>query len=263
MKWVVEELPLHSTIKDCGLRVVGYRFCLQLHHISSNQLTLHYSTTKRKQLTFFINETQNTSISSLSWAGAITFFLLQSSWVKWKKKKDQPAGKHSLIKGREVKAINHHSLQWMIGVDLLSALLFPERNQSNQMKIFHWFVEGEKAAQQSTNQPLFFSRSGRKKSWFVVAVLAALAAWFAIPSTQPLSIDCFISLAAPIPLLNQFKEWIGWFHSLSLAAHPSISFISFNQFTFWFVNWWRNERLWAHYTATDLRQQIKNYSTIS
>ena len=52
-------------------------------------------------------------------------------------------------------------------------------------------------------------------------------------------------------------------HLLSLAAHPSISFISFNQFTFWFVNWWRNERLWAHYTATDLRQQIKNYSTIS
>ena len=69
--------------------------------------------------------------------------------------------------------------------------------------------------------------------------------------------------------INLFIHSTNCFHSissthlLSLAAHPSISFISFNQFTFWFVNWWRNERLWAHYTATDLRQQIKNYSTIS
>ena len=48
--------------------------------------------------------------------------------------------------GREVKSINHHSLQWMIGVDLISLLLFPARRLPFNSKMF-WLNE-DKGRQQ-------------------------------------------------------------------------------------------------------------------
>jgi hypothetical protein len=57
-------------------------------------------------------------------------------------------------------------------------------------------------------------------------------------------------------------RFIHFTHKLSGPPIQSHSFHSINC-SFDFSNWWWNERLWAHYTATDLRQQIKNYSTIS
>ena len=68
----------------------------------------------------------------------------------------------------------------------------------------------------------------------------------------------------PFQTLNLFISFhfIHFTHKLSGPPIQSHSFHSINC-SFDFSNWWWNERLWAHYTATDLRQQIKNYSTIS
>ena len=162
-----------------------------------------------------------------------------------------------------MKSINHHSLQWMIGVDLISALFFPRSSLFPQMKNL-FFAEEEQGSPRHFIS-LFVvdgAMAGQhNKDEMNGAYRAAWAAW---------GTACLSSLpsAASTQKINKFLFFIDCCRRRQTAlpfnaAHPSISFISFNQFTFWFVNWWRNERLWAHYTATDLRQQIKNYSTIS
>ena len=55
-------------------------------------------------------------------------------------------------KERKTKFINLHSLQWMKEIDWICWFFFPARNQSNQMKMFHWFVE---EARQAATQKKF------------------------------------------------------------------------------------------------------------
>ena len=144
-----------------------------------------------------------------------------------------------------------------------------ESINTNHQSIFNWFdgigllIVNSAPALALTPFPFnsipFLHLAQREKrngvDW--KACRAAVAAWF------PARWLHFTAAKLIAPAAQLACRSIPSTHLLSLAAHPSISFISFNQFTFWFVNWWRNERLWAHYTATDLRQQIKNYSTIS
>ena len=113
--------------------------------------------------------------------------------------------------------------------------VFPARNQSNQIKMFDWFVE-EARQWKCAKKPIkfihFSSRfSGRKKSWIEFVGACRASAWFAACSSSIRSIDCFLQsvtnqlpqrrtalpfIPAPLkeqtPILFFFrKEWVELF----------------------------------------------------
>ena len=116
----------------------------------------------------------------------------------------------------------------------------------------------------SLRQQFHSTPSQRELNWSCCWLAAGdWRPWCGVCSFHSIVIHKF-KFFIPFQTLNLFISFhfIHFTHKLTGPPIQSHSFHSINC-SFDFSNWWWNERLWAHYTATDLRQQIKNYSTIS